>query len=138
MCKYSTFILRVQINNSVFAIYLHTFFIVTDIRSVDPAHINNSGHTTHTPPTYHNTTHTTPDTPQADTPHTTTPDPFQGAPGPPTRIFPGPPAPRARRRLRSVAAGFPRERHFSRAVHCLKISVLALFSYRVNKTAANI
>lgn len=71
-------------------------------------------------------------------PRRTPPDPFQGAPGPPPRIFPGPPAPRARRRLRSVAAGFPRERHFSRAVHCLKISVLALFSYHINKTAANI
>lgn len=71
-------------------------------------------------------------------PRRTTPHPLQGAPGPPTRIFPDPPAPRARRRLRSVAAGFPRERHFPRAVHRLKISVLALFSYRVNKMAINI
>nr|DAQ30897.1 MAG TPA: hypothetical protein [Caudoviricetes sp.] len=37
-----------------------------------------------------------------------------------------------------MAASFPRERHFSRAVHRLKISELIWFSYRVNIVAKNI
>lgn len=49
-----------------------------------------------------------------------------------------PTVPRADRRPRSVAAGFPRERHFSRAVHRLKISELIWFSYSVNIVAKNI
>lgn len=92
------------------------------------------------PPRTHAPTHApgTPYPSHRSRPRRTTPHPLQGAPGPPTRIYPAPPAPRARRRPRSVAAGFPRERHFSRAVHRLKISVLALFSYHINKTTANI
>ena len=49
-----------------------------------------------------------------------------------------PTGPRADLRLRSVAAGFPRERHFSRAVHRLKISELIWFLYHVNIVAKNI
>lgn len=84
------------------------------------------------------TRHTTPDTPQANTPHTTTPHPLQGCTRPPYPHISSPTGPRADHRPRRVAASFPRERHFPRAVHRPKISVLALFSYRVNKMAANI
>lgn len=46
------------------------------------------------------------------------------APRTPCPHISSPTGPRADRRPRSVAAGFPRERHFSRAVHRLKISEL--------------
>lgn len=53
--------------------------------------------------------------------------PTRTAPRPPYPHISSPTGPRADRRPRSVAADFPRERHFSRAVHRLKISELYAF-----------
>lgn len=64
--------------------------------------------------------------------------PTRTAPRTPYPHISSPGGPRADRRPRSVAAGFPRERHFPRAVHRLKISELILFSYRVNILEKNI
>lgn len=99
-------------------------------RRVDPGHAPTHEERTH--PAHH-TGHTS----GQHTPHHHA-GPLPGCTRTPYPHISSPPAPRARRRPRSVAASFPRERHFPRAVHRPKISVLALFSYRVNIVAKNI
>lgn len=116
VCKYTTYILSMQIKHNLFSkkIFINAHILYTPVPVVRalrlawyiglPTHRQRirrgaasiqdmHRHTKH--PRTHAPTHApgTPYPSHRSRPRRTTPDPFQGAPGPPTRIFPAPPAP---------------------------------------------